>query len=67
MGVYFSVKAHGRGAYLHEQRACWEHGVKGALDHALRTKLTEQEQQKLLTFFDRHIAEASVVQKGAEE
>ncbi len=67
VGVDLTGKAHGRGAYLHDQRACWERGVKGALDHALRTKLTEQEQQKLLTFFDRHIAEASVVQKGAEE
>jgi hypothetical protein len=60
-------KAHGRGAYLHNQRSCWERGIKGALDHALRTKLTDLEQEKLLAFIDRHLAEQSVVQEGAEE
>ena len=45
MDVDLTGKAHGRGAYLHDQRACWERGVKGALDHALRTRLTDEEQQ----------------------
>lgn len=65
--VDLTGKAHGRGAYLHNQRACWERGVKGALDHALRTKLSDQEQEKLLAFIDRHLAEESLVQMGAEE
>ncbi|MFU8826472.1 MAG: YlxR family protein [Brevefilum sp.] len=65
--VDLTGKAHGRGAYLHNQRACWERGVKGALDHALRTKLTDQEQENLLAFFDRHLAEEALVQTGAEE
>jgi len=65
--VDLTGKAHGRGAYLHNQRSCWERGIKGALDHALRTKLTDQEQEKLMVFFDSHLADDSVVQKGAEE
>lgn len=65
--VDLTGKAHGRGAYLHDQRSCWERGIKGALDHALRTKLTDQEQENLLVFFDLHLADESVVQKGAEE
>ena len=65
--VDLTGKAHGRGAYLHNQRSCWERGIKGALDHALRTKLTDQEQEKLLAFIDRELAEESVVQEGAEE
>ena len=34
-------KAPGRGAYLHNQRSCWEKGMKGGLAHALRTELTQ--------------------------
>jgi hypothetical protein len=65
--VDLTGKAHGRGAYLHEDRACWERGLKGALDHALRTKLTEQEQEKLLLFFESRFVEGSEDQTGAEE
>ncbi|MBM3152412.1 MAG: YlxR family protein [Chloroflexi bacterium] len=32
-------KRAGRGAYLHDQRTCWEKGLKGALAHALKTNL----------------------------
>ena len=67
VGVDLSGKAHGRGAYLHNQRLCWERGVSGALDYALRTKLTDQEKQELLAFIDRQQAEDSKVQRGAEE
>lgn len=67
VAVDLTGKAHGRGAYLHNQRSCWARGVKGALDHALRTKLTDQEQEKLLNYFDLHLADESLVQQGAEE
>lgn len=59
-------KAHGRGAYLHDQRSCWVRGIKGALDHALRTKLTDQEKHDLMTYMKNHIPEESVAQRGAE-
>jgi uncharacterized protein len=36
-------KLRGRGAYLHDQRSCWDAGLKGALAHALKTELTEQD------------------------
>lgn len=65
--VDLTGKAHGRGAYLHDQRSCWERGIKGVLDHALRTKLTDQEKEKLLVFYDHQFADESVVHKGAEE
>jgi uncharacterized protein len=60
-------KAHGRGAYLHDQRSCWLNGLKGALDHALRTKLTDQEKSELLTYMETHIPEESIAQRGAAE
>jgi hypothetical protein len=47
-----SGKLPGRGAYLHDQRSCWQRGLKGALDHALKTKLTDQEKDLLLSFFE---------------
>ena len=43
-------KLAGRGAYLHDQRACWERGLKGALAHALKTELTEKDQETLQNF-----------------
>ena len=65
--VDLTGKAHGRGAYLHEERACWEKGLKGALDHALRTRLTDEEQQGLMTFIDRHLSGENKDDQGAEE
>jgi len=38
-----SGKATGRGAYLHNQRSCWERALKGALANALKVELTEQD------------------------
>lgn len=43
-------KLAGRGAYLHDQRKCWEVGLKGALSHALKTALTEEECKTLQEF-----------------
>lgn len=45
-----SGKLAGRGAYLHNQRSCWERGLKGALGHALKTDLTEQDRAILSSF-----------------
>ena len=36
-------KLAGRGAYLHDRRACWEMGLKGALAHALKVTITLEE------------------------
>jgi uncharacterized protein len=43
-----SGKLPGRGAYLHDRRSCWVLGLKGALAHALKTELTEEDHRKLL-------------------
>ncbi len=43
-------KIAGRGAYLHNLRSCWERGLKGALAHALKYDLTEQDRQYLQSF-----------------
>lgn len=64
--VDLTGKAHGRGAYLHDQRSCWERGIKGALDHALRTKLTDQEKKDLMTYMDNQLPEERLDQRGAE-
>jgi predicted RNA-binding protein YlxR (DUF448 family) len=36
-----SGKLPGRGAYLHDQRSCWEKALKGSLARALRAELDE--------------------------
>jgi predicted RNA-binding protein YlxR (DUF448 family) len=43
-------KLSGRGAYLHDQRSCWEKGLKGPLAHALKTELEDQDLQELTAY-----------------
>jgi predicted RNA-binding protein YlxR (DUF448 family) len=43
-------KLSGRGAYLHDDRSCWESGLKGALAHALKVELTDQDRDTLRAF-----------------
>ena len=45
-------KAAGRGAYVHDKKSCWESAIKGALVHALKTELTEQDRDVLIHFMD---------------
>jgi uncharacterized protein len=43
-------KVPGRGAYLHDRRVCWEHGLKGALAHALKIELSVADRELLSNF-----------------
>ena len=44
-------KKAGRGAYLCRLRECWELGFKGGrLEHTLKTKLTQDNREKLIRF-----------------
>jgi predicted RNA-binding protein YlxR (DUF448 family) len=45
-----SGKMPGRGAYLHDRRSCWERGLQGALAHALRIPLTDEDRERLYEF-----------------
>ena len=41
-------KAAGRGAYLHDRAACWRQALQNrALEHALKTDLTEADRARL--------------------
>jgi predicted RNA-binding protein YlxR (DUF448 family) len=43
-------KRNGRGAYLHNQRSCWERALKGPLAHALKTSLTDEDRARFEDF-----------------
>ena len=45
-------KAPGRGAYLHDQRSCWERGLRGSLAKALRTELTPEDRDGLARYME---------------
>jgi predicted RNA-binding protein YlxR (DUF448 family) len=45
-------KMAGRGAYLHDQRSCWERGLNGALSHALKIELSSEDRKTLLAMMD---------------
>lgn len=59
-------KAHGRGAYLHDKRSCWLHGINGSLGHALRTELTDQEKQTLMDYLMENLPDEGLPPSGAE-
>jgi len=40
-------KMNGRGAYIHEQRSCWQAALKDSLAHALKTTFTEEDRARL--------------------
>lgn len=42
-----SGKAPGRGAYIHDQKSCWQAALKGKLAHALKIEITEEYRQML--------------------
>ena len=45
-------KLAGRGAYLHDQRSCWENGLRGALGHALKTEIGAEDRARLVEFMN---------------
>lgn len=57
-------KLPGRGAYLHDRRECWERGLKGALSHALKTALTQENRARLEEFRSTLPVEAEAVGAG---
>jgi uncharacterized protein len=50
-------KIAGRGAYLHDNRACWEKGLKGSLAHALKTNFTDRDRELLEAFLKNLVEE----------
>jgi hypothetical protein len=45
-------KAAGRGAYIHDQRSCWETALRGPLAQALKTELTPEARLELERVLD---------------
>jgi uncharacterized protein len=43
-------KLSGRGAYIHNKRSCWENALKGSLNRALKTELSQDEREGLLNY-----------------
>jgi predicted RNA-binding protein YlxR (DUF448 family) len=57
-------KLAGRGAYLHDRRECWERGLKGALGHALKASLTQNDRARLEEFMNTLPMDAEIVGAG---
>lgn len=45
-------KLAGRGAYLHDKRSCWSRGLKGALAHALKAEISQEDRVHLEEFMN---------------
>jgi predicted RNA-binding protein YlxR (DUF448 family) len=54
-------KLAGRGAYVHNQRICWEKALKGPLAHALKTELTTKDRERLRAYM------ATIHEDGSDE
>lgn len=48
--VDLTGKKNGRGAYLHNLKACWQKGLNGSLSTALRRELSIEDRERLLAF-----------------
>jgi hypothetical protein len=48
--VDLTGKLAGRGAYLHDQRSCWEKGLKDALSAALKAEISASDMDSLRQF-----------------
>jgi predicted RNA-binding protein YlxR (DUF448 family) len=46
-------KASGRGAYVHDRRACWEKALRGPLAQALRAEPSPAEREALIERMNR--------------
>ena len=46
-------KVAGRGAYVHNTRACWEQALKGSISHALRVELTQEDRERLTGYMNQ--------------
>lgn len=57
-------KLAGRGAYLHDRRECWERGLKGALGHALKISLTQDDRARLEAFMNNLPADSQAENVG---
>lgn len=51
-------KVPGRGAYLHDRLSCWEQGLKGPLEKALRTNISAEDRGTLRVFMDETVKPA---------
>jgi predicted RNA-binding protein YlxR (DUF448 family) len=58
-------KMAGRGAYLHDRRSCWQRGLKGALAHALKTELSDEDRERLFSFMASLPEEVSPAQESS--
>ncbi len=45
-------KLAGRGAYLHDNRSCWQHGINGRLAQALKVSISEDDLADLTIFME---------------
>lgn len=50
--VDLTGKIAGRGAYLHDQRSCWDKGLKGPLAAALKTELKAGDLESLRQYME---------------
>ncbi len=46
-------KAHGRGAYLHDKRSCWQVALRDSLGRALRAEITPEIHEMLTAFMNK--------------
>ncbi len=55
-------KLAGRGAYVHNERACWETAIKGGrLEQALRTKLSADNRAVIVAALERMTEDSEAV------
>ena len=50
-----SGKMPGRGAYLHKRQSCWNRGIKGSIQLALKVELSDADREELINFLEKFV------------
>lgn len=45
-------KLAGRGAYLHQQRSCWDKGMRGVIATALKVEINPDDFDRLMNYYN---------------
>jgi predicted RNA-binding protein YlxR (DUF448 family) len=62
-----SGKMAGRGAYLHDRTDCWERGLQGSLESALKTELSDTDRERITKFMATLSEKTSAQQINRDE
>jgi predicted RNA-binding protein YlxR (DUF448 family) len=57
--IDLSGKSPGRGAYVHNEKSCWQTALQGALERALKTNISSESRHELEVYMENLVTEVA--------